>query len=166
MRNPSVYPLIRIPPDLLCKTCFLACLQFFACLFLHSLCTCAIIQTKKKGLRDGSLERRARQLKRANRKTACFQKALAWAVLALFVLIFIVSFSHIGCCHSHDTMDDVCPFCEACIQYTRLLRLAGLIGTAYFLVDSLNTADAGEMSWRQKFSPKATLVSLCVKLSN
>ena len=105
-------------------------------------------------------------MKRANTKTACFRKALAWVVLALFVVIFIVFFSHIGCCHSHDAMGEICPFCEACYRYTRLLRLAGLIGAVYFLLDSLTTSGAGELFCHPEFSAKATLVSLRVKLSD
>ena len=103
---------------------------------------------------------------RMNARTMRFRRMLAWIVLALFALAFLEFFGHFGCCHPHDAMDDVCPFCEAFIQYTRLLRMAGLMGLTYILLNCLRASGMGLSARRPGSFLKNTLVSLRVKLSD
>ena len=101
-----------------------------------------------------------------NTKAMRLRKALAWIALALFAFAFLGFFGHFGCCHLHDAMDDVCPLCEAFIRYTRLLRMAGLLGLSYALLSSLRASGAGLSARRPGSFLKNTLVSLRVKLSD
>ena len=105
-------------------------------------------------------------MKWMNARTMRFRRVLAWIVLALFALAFLGFFGHFGCCHPHDAMDDVCPFCEAFIQYTRLLRIAGLIGLIYALLSYPRASGMGLSAQSPGSFLKNTLVSLRVKLSN
>ena len=105
-------------------------------------------------------------MKRMNARTMRFRNMLAWFVLALFILAFLGYFGHFGCCHLHEAMDDGCPLCEAFIRHTRLLRMAGLIGLSYTLLNGLRASDMGMTARCPGSFLKHTLVSLRVKLSD
>ena len=105
-------------------------------------------------------------MKRKHTGTALFSRVLAWTVLVLFALTLIGFVGHIGCGHYHNNIGDVCPVCDAFFRYTRLLQLTGLIGATAMLQNILSMAGVRNLFSHPERSIRATLVSLCVKLSN